>query len=430
MSARPNILLLLADQLSLQALSNGFAHTPHLDRLAGEGVRFLHSYCPAPVCGPARASIVTGVHPSQHGLIYNHDERFIEDDAHRLPTFADCLREEGYGAFWIGKWHAQEFYPSQAKRVHGFDYLPVDLVAEGALGLEMDARATRRATDFLACPPDKPFFLAVSWHNPHDICYWISGKRQQALRPVTDSGALPPLPANFNISQDEPEFWQICRERTHYGPELQQTKHWTQTQWRQYLRAYARLVEQLDGEVGAVLDALDRSGSAEDTLVVFTSDHGEAMAAHRLVVKLGLYEEMAAVPLLARWPGRIPAGERCVTHVASGLDIFPTICQIAGTSVPLHVQGQSMLPQLLNPAAPGRSHAIIELAPDPQNIAMQAVGIANARYKYMRFSCGNPREALYDLDRDPGETQNLACNSAHTFVLTYFRALLANHQIW
>jgi arylsulfatase A-like enzyme len=425
---KPNILFVFTDQQTLDAMScagRAGLHTPNMDRLAAEGVRFRRSYCTSPVCGPSRASMITGLMPHTHGLIYNHDERFRDSDATRLPTFADHLRDAGYAVHWTGKWHAQEFYPNRGERIHGFDFLPINADGFVGLGLDMDAAVTRRAAEFLENAPAQPWFLGVAWHNPHDICYWIMDEYRDRLDPVTDQGGLPELPANFEVSPDEPEFFRLCRQRREYGMEMRWTPDWNQTKWREYLRAYHRLVEVADAELGKLLDALDRAGLADKTLVVFTSDHGEGCAGHRFVVKLTPYEEAVAVPLIARLPGVIPAGGVCDSHIASGIDLLPTFCDFAGAVIRTGLPGRSLKPFLMSPEAAGRDFAVSSVDPDPGMPELSCRMVRTREYKYIAFSMGEPAEALYDLAQDPGETRNVAADPAHQAALARHREILA-----
>jgi len=424
---RPNLLFVFTDQQTLKAMScagHATVRTPNMDRLAAEGVRFTRSYCASPVCGPSRASMATGRMPAEHRLIYNHDERYRDDEKDRLPSLADQLKEANYAPYWIGKWHAQEFYPKEEKQVHGFHYLPIPGKRINAVGLEVDSQVSDRAVQFLEQPPSSPWFLGVSWHNPHDICYECVDVDTDLLHPVTRNGDLPELPDNFEISEDEPGFITESRERKHYGAEIQKTKNWNEQRWREYLRAYDRLTEAVDVELGRVLDALDRTGQAENTLVVFTSDHGEGVAGHRLVVKLSPYEEAASVPLLARLPGVIPPGTTCDTHIASGLDLLPTFCDFAGAPVPAEARGQSLKPQFVDPNREGRDFTVMELAPDPERPDFQARVFIGRRFKFMAFSHGEPKEALYDLETDPGETRNRIEDPALASVVDDCRARL------
>ncbi len=411
-----NILLILTDQHTIRALScldwPGVS-TPHLDRLAAEGLRFETSVCPAPVCGPARASFVNGLFPTQHGLRYNHDPAYADDDEHRKWSFADGLRQAGIAPYWIGKWHASEFYPETESRIHGFDYLPIVHDSNKAYGADVDDLVADRAEAFLASPPDHPFFLAVSLHNPHDICMWIGGTDHPGLQALSEGGDAPPLPANHTIPEGEPEFIRMGRQRDHYGAEMSRTPAWTEAEWQDYLRAYNRLVEHADRNIGRVLDALDEAGLSDDTLVVFTSDHGEGCAAHKMVVKLSLYEEVAGVPLLCRWPGRIPAGSVCRSHVASGVDLAPTFMDATGQPTPPDIAGDSFWPQLLDPECPGRASALVQLHPDPKRPELEARLLRTKDAAYMAFSHGDKRELLFDMRVDPGQLMDLSGSAAH-----------------
>ena len=410
----PNILFIFTDQQSAGALScagNAHLHTPHMDALASSGVRFEQSYCAAPVCGPSRASVATGRLPHEHGALVND---LAPDPA--IPSFGEVFRDAGYSTAWSGKW--------DMRAIRGFDGLH-DADAPLGLGIRADAHVTDRAVDFLARKHDRPFFLGVSLTNPHDICYWIMQRSTPAgeLTPETirlkqaadgiqfdlpeGQDGLPPLPPNFEIDPEEPGFIRKCRRRPYYGQEGTFTHDWNVDTWRAYLHAYYRLTERVDVQVGRLLDALREAGLEEDTLVLFTSDHGEGMAAHRWVAKLMLYEEPSKVPFIVSWPGRIPAGRVDGDHLVSGLDVFPTLCDWAGVSCP-EVTGTSLRPLVEDPEPPGRPFLVSELHPDYEDLDMQARMVRTPRHKYVAFSEGSTPEMLFDLEQDPGETRNLA----------------------
>jgi len=342
---------------------------------------------------------------------------------------SDSLRAEGYDVYWTGKWHAREFYPNRAERIHGFDFLPVAFEGEfRGLGLDMDSLVTDRVEQFLATPHDAPWFLGLTWHNPHDICMWIMEMFRDRFDAVIGDGELPPLPPNFEISPDEPTYFQFSREKKPgpWGAELNWTKNWSETDWRKYLRAYYRLTEIVDVELGRLMTALDRSPYGRDTLVILTSDHGEGCAAHRFVVKLTPYEEVTSVPLIIRAPGGVASGV-CGTHFASGVDIVPTICDYAGASLPSsQCCGVSLRPFLENPDTLGRDFAVTNVDLDKNRPHIASRALRTQRYKYIAFSVGEPREALYDMDADPGETRNIAALPASRDALLRHRALLAD----
>jgi len=278
-------------------------------------------------------------------------------------------------------------------------------------------------------PRTRPFLLSVSLHNPHDICYWVMDKLPPGhpARAEFDTSAekLPPLPRNHVPSADEPEFIQRCRLRQYYGDENTYTKQWDELRWRRYLYAYHRMTERADRSLGLVLDALSRQGLDDNTLVVFTSDHGEGMGAHRWVVKLMIWQEVLSVPMIWRWPGRIPANRTDQRSLVSGADIAPTLCDLAGIQAPKLVHGESLQRALLKKQPLARESLFAQLAPDTKDHAMQGRSVRSSRYKYVQFSSGANSELFFDLEADPGETRNLAGNPAHASKLRKHREMLA-----
>ena len=429
-----NLLFLFTDQQSNRALrcsGNPYLHTPHMDALASSGIRFEQAYCAAPVCGPSRACVATGRLPHENGVLVNGMSIFPE-----LPTMGEIFREAGYRTAWSGRWCV----PGNGPDIRGFDclYDSSQLLSQGIFA---DSHVADCAIDFLREPHDRPFLLGVSLCNPHDICYWIMQQSTPkgpldshtvALKRKADSltfdfptdGDLPPLPDNFAIDPHEPEFIRKCRERPHYGQEGTFTRDWDEETWRRYLHAYYRLTELVDIQIGRVQSALRDSGHEDDTGVVLTSDHGEGMAGHHWVVKLGLYEEPTRVPLVLSLPGTIPSGVVDGNHLASGIDILPTMCDYASVSYP-DVTGISLRPFVEHPEEPGRPFLVSELHPDPANLEMQGRLVRTERHKYIAFSEGDDSEQLFDLNNDPGETKNLVGAPDAESVLLEHQTLLA-----
>jgi arylsulfatase A-like enzyme len=424
MDSRPNILLILTDQQTWSAIgdsTNPHLRTPHLDRLRGQSASFPRCYCASPVCGPSRMSLATSRPPHEHGFTH-HFQKLWDWDAHGLVSFGEHLHKAGYDARWIGKWHASRFIPRAVDDAEGFTNMTGFGPERERLGLDMDGLWAGQAADFLDSRPQGPFFLGVSLHNPHDICYWIMGTDEDVnARFSPPPGAeLPPLPENFCRSPDEPAVMRLRRDETQYGPELAWTKDWDETDWRRYLYAYNRLVEHIDTEIGRVLDALDRSGLADNTLVVFTSDHGESCAGHELVVKLSCYDEAMRVPLFLRWPGHIEPGSE-LDFPVSGLDVAPTVLDAAGAEPLSEGRGVSLLPVLRGEAEPDRA-VVSELYPTMQRLEAQARIVCRDHWKYILSWDGEQAdETLYDLDRDPGEQHNLAADSGQVSVLEDLR---------
>ena len=409
MPTRPNILFVFTDQQSAQAMScagNPHLHTPHMDALAAAGMRFTQAYCAAPVCGPSRSSLLSGRMPHQTGVLVN--SMIPNPDQ---PHLGELFRDAGYTTGWSGRWHL----PGDGQEgIRGCEVLH-DPEAPLGLGAYSDEHVTDRAIEFIRRDHAHPFFLGVSLCNPHDICHWIMDPPAEL---ATD---LPPLPDNFTVDSREPEFIQLCRQRTYYGQEGTHTFDWDEGQWRNYLAAYYRFTEDVDVQIGRILGALRDSGLEEDTLVLFTSDHGEGMAAHRWVVKLMLYEEPMRVPFILSWTGVVPAGIR--DDLVSGVDVLPTLCDYAGIEYP-EVAGDSLRPLLENPRATGRPFVVAELHPDTMNLSMQGRMLRDERYKYIGFSRGRDAEMLFDLHEDPGETRNLAHKPAAHDELVRYREML------
>lgn len=433
LSRPPNVLVIIADQFvvrGLGAAGNPRVRTPALDSLAASGMRFEKSYCTYPVCTPARASWVTSRMPHELGILSNQINPGIPED---IPTLGDVFRQAGYRTAWAGKWHIPAPYPGflagERARIPGFDALPLDGPGHRSNpdvgpGMGTDPITTKAALKFLAEPQERPFLLVVSLLNPHDICEYPR-KPDNYPRPPTDERELPPLPANFHSLADEPSVLADDRARTQApGSEL---AHWGERQWREYLWVYHHLIGVADQHIGQVLAALRQSPHAEDTLIVFTSDHGEMGGSHQLKTKLYLYEESVAVPLILCPPCRAAASFTAGvnrTHLVSGLDLFPTLCDFAAIPIPAGLSGRSVRPLVESPssaaALPWRDHVIAEV-----NGGLDARMVRTTRYKYVVYATGQAREQFFDLETDPGETRNLITSTESGPEIERHRQLLA-----
>ena len=225
----------------------------------------------------------------------------------------------------------------------------------------------------------------------------------------SEASELPPLPPNFEIDPEEPEFIQTCRKRPYYGQEGIFTTNWDQTRWRTYLDAYYRLTEEVDIQVGRLLETLQDTGLEDNTLIIFTSDHGETLGDHGLIQKgCRFYEGLVRVPLIFSLPGRVLSKLRCDALVEL-LDLAPTFLELAGIDVPERMQGKSLLPILQGEAPPQYHKDFVRCeyydaldAPDGTLASMYR----DQRYKlvvYHGHECGE----LYDLTEDPEEFDNL-----------------------
>jgi len=411
MTDRPNILYILTDQQSASALGCVDPEnltTPAMDGLAAGGVRFDRAYCTYPLCSPSRASMITGLMPHQVG-VYDNEQTIAEPWANR--ELGHVMAAAGYDCAWGGKWHVPE---RSLPGGHGFRTIcPFD-----------DLDLADRCIQFLERPRDDPFFLVASFDNPHNICEWA---RQQPLpwgavaeAPIAD---CPNLPPNFLPPAYEAEA--VAAERTPRPRSIFRGGSLTEDEWRLYRHVYFRLTEKVDAEIGRILAALRSSGLEEETLVIFSSDHGDGMGAHRWNQKSVLYEESVRVPLILSWPGRIEAGIVDDEHLASnGLDLYPTICDFAGVEPPRDLIGRSLRPLVDRAETEEWRHYVVAetlFGAHIGGLGTEGRMVRSARFKYVRYSWGRNREQLYDLAADPGEMVNLAVESR-------FRELLDEHR--
>jgi arylsulfatase A-like enzyme len=411
---RPNILLIFTDQQTINAMSaagNPWLRTPNIDSLARYGVRFEKSVCASPICTPARGTLVTGVMPHTHGAVYNN----MACDWDNVPRMGQLFKDGGYDSIWAGKWHLPSSYPllkdeRLSSFVPDFDMLPFYNHQPGmqwAYGDYTDGPLADATEEWFAARRDsgKPWMLSVSFHNPHDICY-LPGDPARYPEPL-NIDAAPPLPANFAIDPEEPEFLQKARQRDHYGNEVRAAQKLDETQWRRYVYNYYRMMERADEQIGRVLRALEKSGQEENTLIIFTSDHGDGAASHRWAAKLTLYSEPVDVPLIVTQFGKTPAGVVDRDHLVSGLDVLPTMLDCAGIAIPAACQGRSLKPVVEGRATDWRDFVVTELAIDPRDPVKQGRMVRTAKYKYNLYGYGARNEQFFDLDADPGEMTNL-----------------------
>ncbi len=416
MSDRPNILFICTDQQFAGAMScvgNGDLNTPGMDSLAEQGVRFEKAYCTQPLCCPSRASFMTGLMPHQVGVISNgHD---LSPKA-RDRAMGNLLRAGGYRCAYAGKWHIPGATPEEL----GF----TELCGRG------DGEVPRGCIEFLNQDHEAPFLLVASFINPHDICQWA---RSQPLPqgPVSDAPTekCPNLPVNFAVPPFDAE---MLRFEQASNPRIYPVLGYSDEHWRHYRQAYYRLVEKVDAEIGVLLDGLRVSGLEEETVIVFTSDHGDGHGAHRWNQKTALYEECVRIPFIISFKGVTRAGATDETHLISmGLDLIPTLCDYAGIEAPAGLPGRSVRPLAEGAQPPDwRDELVIETCLDlgsgPHGAQSMGRALRTERYKYSVYAMGRHREQLVDLEADPGEMVNLAVDAGHREVLNdHRRRLLA-----
>lgn len=261
--------------------------------------------------------------------------------------------------------------------------------------------------------------LVASFMNPHDVCDWI--RQHPGARSHPKRLSYPSAPANLAVDPLEPEAIQYHRTA---GYDLMSeavgiASKWLRDDFRHYLHDYYRMVEAVDREIGRELAELRATGLDRNTVIVFTSNHGEGLGGHRWVQKASFYEESVHVPFIVSGPG-IPAGHRC-SDLVSLLDILPTFCDFAGVVPPKDVRGVSLRPSLAGKSL-AREHVAAHLR--YETAAREGRMIRTARYKYIAHNTGQRAEQLFDLLTDPGETRNLVNEAEAKGVLRQHRQLL------
>jgi arylsulfatase A-like enzyme len=454
-SSRPNILLLIADQQHwkmMSAAGNRWVKTPAMDSIASTGVRFERAYSSNPVCLPSRFAMFTGRFPSAVGIRANESKPAESVNSFPGHAMGSLIRPAGYETVYGGKVHL----PGTMGNITncGFDRVLTKNEREGL---------AEESVKFLRGPHTKPFLMVGSFINPHDICYMAirdyalsPAGRAEAARRGTSRGPnmdlalakmippeldeamklpsgisetnfyaahCPPLPANFEIPKQEPggiDWLARSRSFRQYARE-----HWSPEMWRLHRWAYCRLTERVDAQLGQVLAALHETGLDQNTVVIFTSDHGDHDAAHRLEHKSTHYEESVRIPLMIRAPGQKNAGTVIQEPlVSTGLDLLPTVCDYTGVEPPSGLQGRSLRPFIEGKRAGHWRDTVF-------SETEMGYMVADHRYKYCAFDrdkSGEIRDSLVDLETDPGEMQNLAGRSEHRKTVTRLRAAMADWQ--
>ena len=401
-SDKPNILFIITDQHHARMLSsagNPYLKTRALDSMARSGIRFSRAYVCNPVCVPSRISMATGVMAGRFGVFNNGMKATIPKEV-STNSLGKLIKAGGYDTFYGGKVHmAPELTPLKA----GYDEYCKD---------QRD-KLPEACIEFMTRKRDKPFFAVASFINPHDICFAYNARQPNRKgKPLVDrlyreaqalpADQLPPLPDNSAVPKREPDAIEANMKEISVTPAKLIRKDYNNRDWRNYRWIYCRLTERVDAQIGRLLDALKVHDLEKNTLVIFTSDHGDMDGSHRLASKNVFYENSVGVPFMMQYKGVIPAGVVDNNSlVSNGLDVLPTLCDYAGVSIPNYLLGRT-----LRPVAEGRG----DNARRPYVVAENNTGrmLRSDRYKYCVYTSGVIRESLVDLKTDPGEMKNLA----------------------
>ncbi len=409
MPKRPNILYAFTDQQYAGAMScagNQDLHTPAMDSLADSGVRFDRAYCTVPLCSPSRSSMLTGLMPHQTGVPRNG--MGIDDDL-REREMGTVFARAGYECAYAGKWHLPR---RSITSDHGFETIAP--FGDNGLG---DA-----CEGYFARKHKSPFLLVVSILNPHDICQFARNMPlpQGPIPQMNRIEDCPDLPANFAISPLEPE---IIRVEQHLQFRRYPVINYSENDWRAYRWGYYRLTEKADAVLAQILDALRAHRLDEDTLVIFSSDHGDGNGAHQWNQKSVLYEETVRIPLIVRPPGGLSAGRVDRNLVSNGLDLLPTLCDYAEIEPPKDLPGLSLRPLLEDGEDVQWRKDIVAQTTFDGDRGYETRGrmLRTDRYKYIVYHCGKNREQLFDMETDEGEMVDLALEERFSDVLDEHR---------
>lgn len=414
LAKQPNILLIMTDQQSADAMScagNEHLRTPAMDRLAQRGVRFTNTYCAFPLSGPQRAAMFTGYYPSQVGMAQNE---IPMPDSLRSRSLGTLMEQAGYRTAYAGKWHVNtNALPAEHAfgfhRLHGHDDRGLAEAVVKYLNEYKDA---------------EPFFVVASFDNPHNICQYARGQKlPEAEIPEPENvAACPPLPANHLIQPYEPEVLSWERQQNF---RLYPTHGYTPDDWRRYRNTYFRLIEHVDAEIGKILDAMDRNKLWDNTVVIFTSDHGDGQGAHQWNQKTALWQETACVPMIVAAPGSKNKGKTSKALVNNGIDLMPSVMDWAGKDAPAWCKGHSFRSAVEKPEAPSAVPYVVTETNFDQTGGTKAWMLRTPRFKYVLYEAGKNREALYDIEADPKEMRNLAVEEAYKQEILRHRELLA-----
>ncbi len=404
---KPNILLIMTDQQSAESMSfnlgNKYLSTTNMDWLAEHGVSFTNAYCANPLCIPSRSSIFTGRFPHEMGIQDNNSKNINPVE---FPCMGTIFRNAGYKTGYVGKWHLP--YKGKDTEAHGFQSM-ANIKPVGA-----DSLLPGAAIKFLEAKHSNPFLLVVSFCNPHNICEWARGSKLPDGSVGTPPPGLqcPPLRSNHLPSENETDIMQLMR-KSYQASRIFPVSGFNDEKWRQYIWAYYRMIEKVDSQIGIILEKVRESGLDRNTVIVFMSDHGDCQGAHRWNQKTVFYEEAAKVPLIISCRGiKVKKSDQLVQ---TGIDLMPTLCDIAGIKPPKVTRGISLKPVVEKGSSSVRrdyvvvsdrfdqGEAIDGRVPKPEGRMLR-----NKRFKYWIYDEGDQRETLYDLQNDPGEMLNLA----------------------
>ena len=409
---RPNILIITTDQQSYNMMScmgNSWLQTPNMDRIAKAGYRFDRTYCVNPVCMPSRFSLYTGHYSTEAGIKENttaFDEKKVSDIV-KKDAMGNLFSKAGYKTLYSGKTH---LYGTKDLKEYGFVLDGLDPYNGPAVYAEKTLSELGKEKN------GGPFLMVLSFLNPHDICQKAGADKkfpdglpadkvqatktllalQKTLAPEQYKNQIPPSHKNLEpINGEVPEMVDLCSK----------WRNWDDTQWNLYNWMYHRLTESVDAQIGRALDALRKSGLEDNTIIIFTSDHGEMNRSHGLILKNVAFEECQRVPFIFAGKGIKQNYIDSLNLICNGIDLLPTVCELAGIKPPKGLPGISLKPLITGEVLKSKRNYII-------TETYNSFTINDGRFKYTIYELpGNP-ELLTDIKVNPGETINYSGDAA------------------
>lgn len=422
---RPNVVVLFPDQLRAQSLplfGEQQIDTPNIDRLAQQGVSVTNAIANCPVCTPSRAMLVTGRYPQTTGHLINTTRT-----RHSELSIADAFAHQGYRTGWVGKWHLHTgLWPALDRMPQQPDWVP-----EGRDRLGFDYwRAYNQHMVYF-----NGFVHAKDWNYERWDGYETDGLLNYGKRFIDDSGDDPfllflsPHPPHYTPFEFAPEhFYAGVPKDLQLPPNVPES---LQTASLEMYRHYLAMVLAIDAMLGQLLDYLEQKGLADDTIVLFASDHGTQAGSQGVNPwsKKNPYDASIHIPALFRWPAGLPAG-REVDSLLGMTDIFPTLCELAGVPVPRSVEGVSHAAHIRGEAegSPVSSQFLMNFSKwfDWMKDGAEWRGVRTQNHTYVERLDG--RVELYDLIQDPWQQRNLAGSTAHVETEQELAAELRTHQ--
>jgi arylsulfatase A-like enzyme len=410
---KPNIVVIFSDDHAYGAIgyNNPEVKTPNMDRLAAEGIRFDRTFVASPICAASRASIMTGAYPQQHGVVGLHTGRW-SSHSNRFTILSEALNKAGYLTAFYGKSHlgdpkAYGFTQGSEKQGANDEWLP-----EATRSFFKQEAGAKR-----------PFLLWLAPRKPHlplrPPQRFLDLYKAEALTLSPNWREAPPQESLYNQGTKDIAFRDSGHSVTKNvtaGPPR------TAGQIREFMQYYYGMVSYLDEHVGLVVEELKANGLYENTIVIYTSDNGYFLGNHGLGNKLTMHEESVRVPMFVHSPLLRNKGAVC-NALVSGLDLYPTILELAGAMVPETAMGKSLLPLLENPAATLHEYVVSESSGPPETRLGTGHRMARTdRYKYILTT--HDEEAFFDLREDPYEKNNLIGSEPLKNEVERHRALL------